>query len=575
LLPIPDPQFAGPLPVEVTSFHGITPGTSSRAEVEKTWGKPKAVSQEKDVTTELYSVAPFSRVEVMLTHGVVSSIIIRFDHAFSDKQVAQQLDLAKVQPVLVSNELGEILGEAYPECGVLFSFEAAKDPSQAVKKVTHIVLEPLSAEPFVLRAETNLDSRPVFSLHDTDAALKLQPRNARADWLRSRALMSLGQYEKAVAAATEAAALDPNDAWYPVTLAQALGLAGHVQEAIAKAQEAIPLSGPRPHIKARALCLMGDFKACGPEADFKQALQYHAQAIQTAEGPAGSRHPAIRVAAKEVLIDAHLGAAHDVAWGHWSQKERSVQSWLGKAAVIVDDLVKNDNGDEQCRFRFATHALGADVGLQGHLDPAAWTEQLLRAGDALIAATPESARKSQLQWEMAVALYDALQIYQMRADHPAALKYGELAIGYLEHSGRESQSATTSYLLGRLNFRIGAVYAVNLHDHATAVTWFEKAVPFLGKPLPDEAVADLGRLGDTFVSMGVSYWSIGRQQKALALTRHGADLMEEAVHRGTYARTALAVPYANLATMHREMGNVKQAHQLEEMAARVKSSQTR
>ena len=74
------------------------------------------------------------------------------------------------------------------------------DPGKISMKVTQIILEPLSAEPFVLRAETNIDIRPEFSLHDAEQALKLQPGNARAQWLRSRGLTALGQHEQAVAA---------------------------------------------------------------------------------------------------------------------------------------------------------------------------------------------------------------------------------------------------------------------------------------------------------------------------------------------------------------------------------------
>ena len=34
-------NILGPAEIEVTSFHGITPGASTRDNVEKTWGKPK------------------------------------------------------------------------------------------------------------------------------------------------------------------------------------------------------------------------------------------------------------------------------------------------------------------------------------------------------------------------------------------------------------------------------------------------------------------------------------------------------------------------------------------------------
>lgn len=526
LVPVPDAKYLGPVEVEVTSFHGITPGVSKREAVEKSWGKPKESKQQDNSLVQLYSVDPFPKVEVGYSADKVTSIIIRFDRGFPSGQVAEQLDLSKVQPVLVSNELGEVLGQAYPERGVLFSFEPATDPAKALKKVTHIVLEPITAEPFVLRAETNIDIRPEFSLHDAEQAIKLQGSNARAQWLRSRAMTALGQNDPAVAAAAEAARLDPKDARYQVTKAQTLLQAGHVAEAVTESLKAVELARQRPHVKARALCLLGDIQGAGAKPDFKQALDYHTQALQLAETLITSRHPAIRMAAKEVVLDAHLGALHDIAWGDWREKEQSAAKWLGEAANLALELIHNEEGSEEYLFRVSRRALTAGVGLHGKLDPARWAKEAVRAGDALVAAAPETARKQQIQWEISVALYDAMQIFQMRGDEAAALRQGELAISYLEQSGRPSRTASASYLLGRVYFRTGAIHAINRKDHREAVKWFEKAVPQLGKTPPAEAITDLGRLGDSFVSMGVSYWNVGLRNKALALTQHVANLLQ-------------------------------------------------
>ncbi len=412
LLPIPDAKNAGPVEIKVTGLHGVTPGLSTQEAVEKAWGKPKDSRREGNVLVQIYSVAPFSRVEVSYAGDKVASILVRFDRAFPAGQVAQQLDLAKVQPVLVSNANGEILGQAYPERGVLLAFEAGQAPGKAVKRVTHIVLEPIEAEPFMLRAETNLEQRPEFSLHDLDRALKLSPGNARAHWLRARALLALGDEAGAATAATEAVRLDPKDGWYRVTKAQALAQRGRGPEAVTEAEKAVALSANRPHVKARGLCLLGDLKASAAKPDYHQALQFHGQALQTAASVVGSRHPAVRVAAKEVLLDAHLGSAHDIAWGDWREKESAVKHWLDKAAAIADDLVNNEGSSEECRFRLNGRALAIQVGLQGKLDPGPWAREVVRSGDAMIAATPETARKAQLQWEMALALYDALQACQ-------------------------------------------------------------------------------------------------------------------------------------------------------------------
>jgi tetratricopeptide (TPR) repeat protein len=572
LVPTPESKYLGPVEIEVTSFHGITPAVSTRQDVEKTWGKPKSSVKEDTGLRQLYSVAPFPRVEVSYSGEKVASVVIRFQQGFPSAQVAEQLELSKVQPVLVSNELGEVLGQAYPERGVLFSFEPATDPGKALKKVTHIVLEPITAEPFVLRAETNIDIRPEFSLHDAEQAVKLQPGNARAHWLQSRALTALGQHEQAMPAATAAVRLDPRDTRYLVTKAQAMQRVGQIAEAAAEAEKAIALSEQRPHVKARAICLLGDLRGSGPNPSHKQALELHTQALQAANALIFDKHPAIRVAAKEVSLDAHLGALQDVAWGAWREKEHSAENWIAKATEVALDLVKSEEGSDEYLFRLNAKALSADVGLQGKLDPAKWARDVIRTGETLISAAPEPGRKAELQWQVAMSLYDAMQVYQMRSNHDEALRHGELAIRYLEKSGRQNQSPSAAYLLGRTYFRMGAVYANSRKDHRTAVSWFEKAVPLLGKSPPPEAMPDLGRLGDSFVSMGVSYWNAGYRKKAVALTEHGANLIEESVRRGSHDRSVLVVPYSNLAAMQRDMGNAAGANHMQELAEKARGA---
>ena len=144
--------------------------------MEKAWGKPKQTAQADGAPVQLYSVEPFKRVEVQYADGKVSSVVIRFDHPFPADAVAKQLDLAAIRPVPVSNEMGEVLGLSYPERGVLFSLEAGTEPGKASMKVAQIILEPISAEPFVLRAETTLGSRYDLSRRDLEQALEAGAR---------------------------------------------------------------------------------------------------------------------------------------------------------------------------------------------------------------------------------------------------------------------------------------------------------------------------------------------------------------------------------------------------------------
>jgi len=573
LKPIPDPQPGAPVTIEAASFNGVTPGTTTLEQLDAAWGPPKQVGKRDGVDARLYSVGPFEQVEVTLSGGKVGSIVVRLQQAFPAKTVAEQLELSRIRPVMVSNELGEILGQAYPERGVLFSFEPAGEPGKTSMKVVQIILEPINAESFMLRAETNLDSDPKRCLADLDQALKLVPDNARAHWLRARVLAALGRQQEALTASAEAVRLDGTNSHYYITQAQVLGQAGQYAQAIEAAKKALEAGDNRSHVKARALCLLGDLASAGPQRDYKQALEYHVEAIKTSDPLGVSPHPAVRLAAKEVLVDAHLGAANDIAWGRWKQKETAVPKWLARAAAFADELIENDGGTDEHRFRVATRALAAYVGTQGKLDPGQWTKQATETGARLIEAARDPGRKQQLAWDLGMALYDSLQVYQMRADHQQALACGEKAIRYLEQGGvGRQQSLAYSYLLGRVYFRLGAIHAVGQKNHRAATPWFDKAEPLLSKPVPEEAVADLGRHGETFVSMAVSYWEVGQKDKAVELTRRGVALMEQAVKNGSADRSILAVPYGNLATMHKAMGQEGQAQQWAELAARSKDT---
>jgi tetratricopeptide (TPR) repeat protein len=570
LRPIPDSLESGSLSVEVASFKGVTPGVSTKEDVEKAWGSPKQMAASNGSLVELYSVEPFNRVEVNYSGKTVSSVVIRFDRAFPADAVAKQLDLATVRPVLVANELGEVLGLAYPERGVLFAFESGKEPDKPSMKVSQIVLEPISAEPFVLRAETTLESRCDLSRRDLEQAISLEPTNARAHWLHSRALVAMSQYDKAAAAAGEAVRLDPENPRYRTTRAQVLAQAGRLSEAIDEAQKAVDTSNKALHIKARALCLVGDLTASGPKPDYQKAITFHTQALQIADPLASDSRPAIRVAAKEVLIDAHLGAAHDIAWGEWKEKNNAVGRWIERAVDAAEDLMKNEGGSAEQVFRVHVRAMAAYVGMRGSVDPEPTVKAIVTTGDALIAAAGDPVRKAQLQWDLGMALYDAVQISQMRTDHDSAMKYGEKAAEYLAKANAAKQSPASAFMLGRLYFRLGTIHALRDHDHHAAVVWFDKAIPLLDRSSPEDVAADVGRHGESLVSMGVSYWEVGQREKAVTLTEKGIKWMEQAVAQGSMVRPSLAIPYNNLAAMHRKLGSTDKAEQFQEMASRAK-----
>ena len=171
-------------------------------------------------------------------------------------------------------------------------------------------------------------------------------------------------------AAAEAVRLEPGNAQYRVTHAQALGRDGPIFGGPGRgAKRRSQSSHNRPHIKAQATSLMGDLLASGPKPDFRKALALHTQAIQLADPLLADSHPAIRKAAKEVLVDAHLGAAHDIAWGKWKEKPQGRGEWLERAVAVADDLVNTEGASQEQLFRVYARALGAYVGVRARSTP--------------------------------------------------------------------------------------------------------------------------------------------------------------------------------------------------------------
>ncbi len=172
-----------------------------------------------------------------------------------------------------------------------------------------------------------------------------------------------------------------------------------------------------------------------------------------------------------------------------------------------------------------------------------------------------------MKWELGIAYLNALRVEHTRRQTDLALKYGQQAIDNLADGAACRQAVHSSeQLVGQLYFQMGAVYAVHKLDHATATQWYEKAAPLLTGPRPASELYAPRREGEMLVSMGVSYWQLGNQTRALDLTQTGVGLVEAAVANGVLAKSTLAVPYGNLATMYQQMGENTNAAKYADLA---------
>ena len=113
------------------------------------------------------------------------------------------------------------------------------------------------------------------------------------------------------------------------------------------------------------------------------------------------------------------------------------------------------------------------------------------------------------------------------------------------------------------------IHAEHRNEHGEAVEWYEKAVPLIEQPVPESALADVGRQGESLAAAAVSYWQTGDRERAVRLTSRSAELMEQAVEQDILSEKALSVVYSNLASMHRALGEKEKAESYALMASKL------
>ena len=570
--PTLDELLQAPRPVvDPAKFKGVQPGQSNLDELTRAWGPPKSVKKNGSSFEHLYELKPFRKTVVNVADDRVRSIAITLARPHSAKELAKQLGIDEVESVLVYDDAGQLLGQAFPERGVLFVL--VDDDSQS--RVAQMLLEPIDPQSFALRAEERAATRTAQALADVDFALELNPRLPRAHAVRAQVLLAAGDLRGA-RAACEAALKYERAPEYRLTLARiCLGLADPAG-AIEECRRVVDAAAARPLVKAWAYQLWGEAVGASPDRDFQQAIRHHQQAIKMAEQLAVDRQTPLRRSAKQLLLDAHLGVATDIAWGNWQQKATVVPKWLERAHAIAEDIVASEAGGDEVRFQVAVGALATLGGMSEPLEATLWLDRALKHGRKLLEAEQDPVRKARVSWQLGLALADAATVEHVRRQHQLAVEHAKQAIDYLNAGQVTSLDwPLREFVVGKLLYRVGAIHAIAKNDHHEALSWYERAAPLLENPVPPCALADPGRHGEMFVSMAVSHWEVGNRSEAMRLTEQGLRLMEQGVAAGLLDRAALGVPYENLAGMHEALGDAERSKYFAGLAKSAGQSQPR
>ncbi|MEN0110808.1 MAG: tetratricopeptide repeat protein, partial [Planctomycetota bacterium] len=549
------------------------------------WGEPdRAAKAEGDTLGgEVlgYDLKPFKQVEALIEDDSVGVVRVTLDKQPTVAELARRLKLQDIEPVDVSDDrTGSLLAVAFPEKGLTLlvdseRYDAAAAATSDAAVVTHLVLEPIDARAFTLRAERRSGAAVGAAIADLDRALALTPNEPHTLWLSSRANLSVGQAAAAADAAGRAVDLDETDATARVAWAEALLATGEFDQAVFQTRRVLDDEQTPEVARAQALGLMGRLAALGDAKIARKAIDFQNAAIEIADRLATSEDTRERRLAKDLLVDCHLAIAREVAGRDYNDKASTVAEWIGRASGLAEDRIETDGGGLELRLRVARGALAALAEMRPTKDPAPWIAEAQEAADTLLDEATDPLFRARVHWELGEAYQHAVRIEHTRGEADRALGYGTRAIDELS-AGAEPRTTSidAERLVGTLYFYLGAVNAVHNGDHQEAVGWYDKGRPIL---TADRTPSDLlvpRRGGEALVSMGVSYWNLDQRELAVELTESGARLMERGVSAGVLGESALAVPYGNLATMLGKLGENDRAAEYRRLAKGVAPAKT-
>src|SRR5262249_42233730 len=162
-----------------------------------------------------------------------------------------------------------------------------------------------------------------------------------------------------------------------LTIAKVLAAGGDDKQSLGYLRDVLAVEKKKPGLaSARAMLQWGDLVAAGAERDYEQAIKHHMQAIKLATPLARTSKMVPRREAPQVLTDAHLGVARDIAWGRWQQKSRVVPKWLDKALTLANQSIADDRTPEDLRFHVSAGALAALAGIHDPPDAQSWIRSL-------------------------------------------------------------------------------------------------------------------------------------------------------------------------------------------------------
>ena len=558
------------------TFLGIQPGNSTADQVIEKLGPPQKATKVGMKTAHFYSIDELDHIEILFDGNMVYSVEVAFSEFYPISQVREVFaaELKNSRPVSFADEHGDVIGLMFPEKGLTFIYTPSEEPGVPSAMAKKMVILPIAADPFIIRAKGYLEDSPAETKKDLLAAIFYDSDNPEAYWLLAQVELAAGDGASALIHIQRALELDQTMPQYHITFARALQMMNRVDDAKMYLKEMLPLCERFQHQKAVALCLLGDLYRQGTPIDCDQAYKYHEQALSIAMPLREHSNPTVRSIAREVLVDAQLGVIRDIALGNWDNKWSAIEKWFASVKEVLKDpeVIAKKRLIREYLFRVALTGLSAQAIVSDSSDLDLYIKDLLTATEELTNVTDDPINRHRIQWETGCALFEAVQSFQRKKQFSAALKYGEPTVDMIELGIEGRTSESDYYLLARLYFRLGAIHAIGMNNHRAAIVWFDRTLPIFDDILPGVGPEETGRIGEMLVSMGVSYWYTDQKEEAVRLSELGLKKIQTAVDRGYLEMTALLIPYSNLSMMWSKLDEPDKANEYYRAAARIQQS---
>lgn len=562
-------------PAQPAVFHGVQPGVTTKKQLINSWGTPDEVAPTESGQLLTYHLESFRSVEVLVEDGLVSLMKIGLRSPASPEELAEKVAADPNEAVqVVDEQAGRVAAYAYPERGIVMIVEEPDDITpESSERVAQMILQPLDSETFCLRAEQRDFGQLTFRIADLKQAVTLAPRDSHAHWLLSRALLDAGLSKESEISAKRAVDIDPDNIAYRQQWGVTLAAVGKYDNAVLITREVLDAEDVPTLIRSAALFQMGQLAAMGDEAISSKAVGFWNMAIAEADKLATNNNAADRRAAKRLLVESHLAIAIELSNRDYEDNMQNVAQWVSRASALAEELIANDEGDLGLRIRVAQQSVVALSHFKPSNDPQPLIDEINDTLEEIKSNTDDPLWIDQLEWTTGIAYQHALEIEHHRRRPKQALEYAEKAIELMaDKAETRRDSPATELLVGKLYFHIGAVHAVHESDHAEAVKWYDRAFPLLASEGPKSELVVPRHEGEALVSMAVSYWDQNDRERAVSLTEMGSDLIEQAVSGGVIGKENLAVPYGNLAAMHKKLGNTAEAQRYAKLVDSVKAA---